>query len=67
MCSSPGELGLFLTFVPGKLEAISPDFVRKNALVHQLAVDEGGSAEPTRDENIIGMYAQEGVQPPPPV
>ena len=32
-----------------------------------FTVDEGGSAEPTRDENIIGMYRRRGSNPPPPM
>ena len=35
-----------------------------NALVHDFTVDEGGSAEPTRDKNIIGMYRRRGSNPP---
>ena len=31
-----------------------------------FTVDEGGSAEPTRDKNIIGMYRRRGSSPPPP-
>ena len=30
-----------------------------------FTVDEGGSAEPTRDKNIIGMYTAEGGPTPP--
>ena len=30
----------------------------------QITADEGGSAEPTRDKNIIGMYRRRGSNPP---
>ena len=29
-----------------------------------FTVDEGGSAEPTRDKNITGMYRRRGSNPP---
>ena len=29
-----------------------------------LYIDEGGSAEPTHDKNIIGMYRRRGSNPP---
>ena len=51
-------MSLFLTFIPGK---IGRDYSGFSLLVHNalrcidLTVDEGGSAEPTRDKNIIGI------------
>ena len=29
-----------------------------------FTVDEGGSAEPTRDKNILGIYRRRGSNPP---
>ena len=45
-----------------KLDSISPDFVSNIVpWCIDLTVDEGGSAEPTRDKNIIGMYRRRGA------
>ena len=46
---------LLISLVNNALGALTPRLV-----------DEGGSAEPTRDKNILPV-PQEGVQPPPPV
>ena len=34
------------------------------ARLYDFTVDEGGSAEPTRDKNITGMYRRRGSSPP---
>ena len=61
MGSSPSELNLFLTFFLDKLFLIS---LVNNAWCINFTVDEGGSAEPTRDKKNHRHVPQEGIQPP---
>ena len=35
----------------------------KRRYAYDFTVDEGGSAEPTRDKNIMGMYRRRGSSP----
>ena len=48
------------------MDAISSDIVSKICLwCIDFTVDEGGSAEPTRDKkHLIGMYRRKGSNPP---
>ena len=61
-----GRRCMYINTCPGGI--VGPNMILislvNNALVHfDFTVDEGGSAEPTRDKNIIGMYRRGGSSP----
>ena len=46
-------------------QAEPPDPMVRVIFLMDFKTDEGGSAEPTRDKNMIGMYRRRGPTPPP--